>query len=204
MELSERYQRAVAYAAELHRDQRRKGTGTGTDVPYLSHLLAVSGLVLEFGGTEDEAIAALLHDALEDQADRTSPERIEEEFGAEVLRIVLGCSELSEHTASSWRLRKGRYLAHLRAADRSVLRVGLADKLHNARSVVTDLRSLGTAVWDRFNAGGADQLWYYGELAAVFGQRWCDDERWPREFETVVDSMVALGRRRRNLFFGRR
>lgn len=189
VKLSDRYHRAMVYAAEVHHDQRRKST----DVPYLSHLLAVSGLVLEFGGTEDEAIAGLLHDALEDQPERTSYQQIEAGFGDEVARIVLGCSEVGEHTASSWEQRKRGYLAHLRDADRPVLRVSLADKLHNARSIVTDLRVLGTSVWARFNAGRPDQLWYYRELAVVFGERWFDDERWPREFATVVDSMATLG-----------
>jgi (p)ppGpp synthase/HD superfamily hydrolase len=189
MELTSRYHRAVVHAAELHRDQRRKGS----NAPYLSHLLAVSGLVMEFGGTEDEAIAALLHDALEDQPERASYQRIEADFGPEVARIVLECSEVGEIGASLWRQRKAVYLAHLREADRSVLRVGLADKLHNARSMVTDLRVYGAEVWDRFNVGRADLLWFFGELAAVFRERWCDDVRWPRDFEAVVESMTTLG-----------
>lgn len=188
MELTDRYHQAMVYAARLHRDQRRKST----DVPYMSHLLAVSGLVLEFGGTEDEAIAGLLHDALEDQSERTSYQQIEAEFGTEVARIVLECSEAGELTATSWRQRKLDYLAHLQRADRSVLRVALADKLHNARSIVTDLRVLGAALWDRFNAGRADHLWCYGELAVVFRERWPGDARWPRDFEAVVESMAAL------------
>lgn len=189
MELTSRYHRAIVHAADLHRDQRRKGS----NAPYLSHLLAVSGLVMEFGGTEDEAIAALLHDALEDQPERTSYQRIEADFGPEVARIVLECSEVGEIGASLWRQRKAGYLAHLREADRSVLRVGLADKLHNARSMVTDLRVHGTEVWDRFNADRADLLWFFGELAAVFRERWFDDVRWPRDFDAVVESMTTLG-----------
>lgn len=189
MELTGRYHRAVAYAAQVHHDQRRMGS----NAPYLSHLLAVSGLVLEFGGTEDEAIAGLLHDALEDQPGRTSYQRIEAEFGTEVARIVLACSEVGEITSSRWRQRKAAYLTHLRGADQSVLRVSLADKLHNGRSMVTDLRLHGAVVWDRFNAGRADLLWFFGELATVFRADWSGDACWPLDFEAVVESMTTLG-----------
>lgn len=167
MELSARYDEALTYAAEIHRTQSRKGSG----IPYLTHLMAVSGLVLESGGSEDEAIAGLLHDALEDQPDKTSYEDIEARFGAEVARIVRACSDTEEDPKPPWRERKEAYLRHLATTDDAVLRVSRSDKLHNARAIVTDLRDIGPALWGRFNAGCDGQLWYYARLAAIFTER---------------------------------
>lgn len=166
MDLSHRFVDALVYAAEVHRGQTRKGT----DIPYLSHLLAVSSLVSEAGGSEDEAIAGVLHDALEDQGHRTSFEQIAERFGAEVARIVRACSDTEEQPKPPGRQRKQAYLEHLGDVDAAVLRVSLADKLHNARSIASDLREHGAAVWRRFTAG-SDELWYYGELARLFTER---------------------------------
>jgi (p)ppGpp synthase/HD superfamily hydrolase len=165
--LGRRYADAVAYAAHLHRDQVRKGSA----VPYVSHLLGASGLVLEAGGSEEEAIAALLHDALEDQGHRTSYEEIAERFSPEIARIVRACSDTELEPKPPWQARKDAYLAHLEQADPSVLRVSRADKLHNARSVVTDLRAMGPELWDRFSSGRDGLIWYYGALADVFAAR---------------------------------
>ncbi|CAN5315791.1 HD domain-containing protein [soil metagenome] len=162
-----RFVDGVAYAAWLHDGQRRKATA----VPYLSHLLAVASLVLEDGGSEDEAIAALLHDALEDQGERTSADEVERRFGPTVARIVLGCSETTGGPRPPWRQRKQASLEHLATAEPDVVRVSLADKLHNARAVVTDYRRLGEGLWSRFNAGRDAQLWYYRSLATVFARR---------------------------------
>jgi (p)ppGpp synthase/HD superfamily hydrolase len=155
----------------LHRDQTRKGN----DVPYVSHLLAVAALVLEYGGTEDQAIAGLLHDALEDQPDRTSTTEIATRFGDDVARIVAGCSDTTpdemRHGRPPWLLRKQRYLDHLEIVTEDVLLVSCADKLHNAQSILRDLRTLGAGTWARFNAGRDDQLWYLRSLAAVFARR---------------------------------
>ena len=161
------FDEAVRYARELHHDQVRKGT----DIPYLSHLLGAAALVLDQGGDEAEVIAALLHDALEDQSDRTSYAEIERRFGEKVARIVLACSDAVESPKPPWRARKERYVKHLRSAPQDVLRVSLADKLHNARSIVADWRVIGDAVWDKFSAGRDEQLWYYGALLDVFRER---------------------------------
>lgn len=166
--LSSRYDAALAYAADAHRHQVRKGTG----VPYLSHLLAVSGLVLEAGGDEDEAIAALLHDAVEDQG-AWRQDDIAARFGARVAGIVAECSAEAKD-GRSWQQRKEAYLAHLAVASRSALLVSLADKLHNCRSLLADLRRDGVATFDRFNAGVAEQRWYVGALLAAYEARAAD------------------------------
>lgn len=166
--LTGRFGQALAYAAEVHRDQFRKGT----TIAYLSHLLAVCGLVLEDGGDEDEAIAALLHDAPEDQGGRERLAEIRTRFGERVATIVEACSDTFETPKPDWRVRKERYLDHLRVeTDQGVLRVSLADKLANARSLLRDQLQHGDTHWDRFNAPRHDQRWYYTSLAAVFQAR---------------------------------
>lgn len=164
--LGARFDRAVQLARELHAGQLRKGT----QVPYLAHLLGVTSLVLEDGGTDDEAIAALLHDAVEDQGGARTLRLIEQLFGREVAHIVAACSDTDVVPKPPWRERKEAYIAHLATAHPSVLRVSLADKLHNARAIQYDLQS-GVDVWRRFNAGREEVLWYYGALADAFLQR---------------------------------
>lgn len=187
-----RFVEGVAYAAWLHDGQRRKATA----VPYLSHLLAVSSLVLEDGGSEDEAIAGLLHDALEDHGDQTSADEIRRRFGPTVARIVLGCSETTGGPKPPWRQRKQASLEHLAAAEPDVVRVSLADKLHNARAVVADYRRLGERLWSRFNAGRDAQMWYYRSLAAVFARH--SDSAMADELTRLVaeleDLVAATGR----------
>jgi len=168
--LSERFDRALAFAVGLHRTHGRKGSRT----PYVGHLLAVAGYVLEDGGTEDQAIAALLHDALEDQYYDGLPTELEREFGPEVLAIVEGCSQdniAGEDVA--WRQRKERYIAHLRDADDRVVAVSLADKLANVRSMLRDLHESGEDLWSRFNApdGREDVRWYYDSLRDIYTER---------------------------------
>jgi (p)ppGpp synthase/HD superfamily hydrolase len=168
--LTDRFDQAVRYAAGLHRVQVRKGTS----IPYLSHLLAVCSLVLEDGGTEDEAIAALLHDGPEDQGGTPVLDEIQARFGDRVASMVAGLSDAMPapgETKAPWRERKEAYLQHLGEATASVLRVSLADKLHNARSILVDLGTDGEGVWDRFNAGPADQAWYYGQLLSAYQRR---------------------------------
>lgn len=168
--LTRRFDDAVAYAHDVHRSQRRKST----EIPYVAHLLAVASLTLEDGGSEDETIAALLHDAVEDGGAARLPE-IRDRFGEEVAAIVFGCSDTHDNVGKPpWRKRKERYLAHLETAGPSVLRVSNADKLHNARSIVADHRRIGDDLWQRFNpeARSAEaHLWYLGALAEVFGWR---------------------------------
>jgi (p)ppGpp synthase/HD superfamily hydrolase len=162
----ERFEDALGFAARVHRSQRRKGSG----IPYVAHLLGVCSLVIEDGGTEDEAIAALLHDAVEDQGGDAMLEQIRERYGAAVAEIVLACSDTTETPKPPWRARKEAYLAHLNDAPPPVVRVSLADKLYNARAILRDYELEGEQVWERFNrrAGRDGQLWYYDELAARF------------------------------------
>jgi (p)ppGpp synthase/HD superfamily hydrolase len=171
---------AVAYAAWLHRDQGRKATG----IPYMAHLLGVAALVLDQGGDEEEAIAALLHDALEDQWERTSEDELRARFGDKATQIVVACSDSLGGEKREWQARKSDYLDHLRAQPPEVLRVSLADKLHNARSMVADLRTVGDDLWRRFTGTPAQQAWYYGSLLEIFRER--DVSPLVAEFEVAV------------------
>lgn len=166
-QLGQRYVEALTYAAHLHREQVRKGT----DVPYLSHLLSVSALVLEDGGDEDLAVAALLHDALEDQGDKTSYEDLRQRFGERVAAVVRECSDTEVTPKPPWRERKQDYLERLEVGSADAALVSAADKLHNARSILRDLRASGPRVWERFNSGPEDQLWYYDRLVEVLRRR---------------------------------
>lgn len=197
--LTESYLTALRWATDLHGDQRRKGG----DVPYLAHLLATSALVLEDGGSEEEAIAALLHDAIEDQgAMRDDFEAaLGSELGARVFEVVEGCSDRADDPGaprdeSSWEERKARYLDHLADSGTPdpVLRVSAADKLHNARSVLTDLRENGAALWDRFNTGRDRQLWYYRSLVDVLTRRY--PRPVTRELAATVTRIARLAERR--------
>ncbi len=138
-----RFEDALAYAARLHAGQRRKGT----DIPYVSHLLAVASLAIENGADEDEAIAALLHDAVEDQGGRRRLHAIRRRYGARVAELVAGCTDADVTPKPPWRQRKVRYLEHLRTASPSVRLVSACDKLHNARAILADYRRLGDALW---------------------------------------------------------
>jgi (p)ppGpp synthase/HD superfamily hydrolase len=168
--LTSRFLDAVALAEHVHGQTRR----IGTEIPYLAHLLVVTGLVIEDGGDEDEAIAAMLHDAVEDGGGRALLDEIARCFGPRVAEIVQGCSDSVDiDPAERWIDRKRRYLAHLpEIHDDGILRVVLADKVHNARSIVRDYREEGHALWERFTQKTAcDQLWYYGSLVAFFEHR---------------------------------
>ncbi len=164
MLLTERFEEAVVYALRLHAQQKRKGT----EIPYASHLFAVASLVLEDGGDEDQAIAALLHDAAEDQGGRPTLEAIRRRFGDRVAAIVLGCTDSENEPKPPWRARKETYVAHLRNAPRDVLRVSVADKLHNARSILSDLKRHGGGLWSRFSGGRDGVLWYFRSLVTVY------------------------------------
>jgi (p)ppGpp synthase/HD superfamily hydrolase len=162
--LSPRYADALAFSFAAHRTQVRKGS----NVPYFAHLIGVSSLVLEYGGTEDEAVAALLHDAAEDQGGREMLAQIEARFGPAVSAIVHGCSDSLEPTKPPWRERKEKYLEHLKTAPPAVQLVSACDKLYNARAILSDLREIGESVWERFTGGREGVLWYYRELATAF------------------------------------
>ena len=148
----------------MHGAQVRKST----TIPYLTHLLGACSIALAHGATEDEAIAALLHDAIEDVQPTEAAREAVGRFGPKVLRIVEACTDADTHPKPPWRERKERYVRHLAEADRSVLLVSASDKLDNARAIVADLRSIGPDLWARFNAGREGQLWYYRALVTAF------------------------------------
>ncbi|WP_058557196.1 HD domain-containing protein [Thiohalocapsa sp. ML1] len=183
--LSPRFEDALIYATRLHATQTRKGSG----VPYISHLLAVAGLVLEAGGGEDHAIAALLHDAAEDQGGLATLAAIRARFGDAVADIVAACSDTFEEPKPPWHARKRAYLEHLRDAPPAVRLVSCADKLHNARAIAADYRRHGDALWQRFNAGPDDILWYYRELSAIFNAQ--GPEHLAAELALVVAELHA-------------
>jgi GTP pyrophosphokinase len=160
---SQRFLLALDAAATMHAAQLRKGSS----VPYISHLLGTCAIAMEYGANEDEAIAALLHDAIEDVRPTAQARNAVAGFGERVLAIVEGCTDSDTHPKKPWRVRKERYLAHLAEADASVLLVAGADKLHNARSLLIDLRRIGEEVWTRFNAGPDESLWFYRSVVAA-------------------------------------
>ncbi len=165
IKLSERFKEALALATDLHADQRRKGSG----IPYVAHLLGVASLVLEYGGTEDEAIAALLHDAVEDQGGKETRKLIAKKFGEEVAQIVDGCTDTDETPKPPWQERKAAYIAHIASASPSVLLVSACDKLYNARTILADYRRIGDDIWERFKGGRKDgSLWYYQSLVGAY------------------------------------
>lgn len=174
--LTERFDEALAYTSALHRAQTRKGG----DVPYLGHLLSVAGLVIEADGTETEAIAALLHDAAEDQGGEQTLDEIRAKFGAEVADIVEECSDTMVTPKPPWRQRKEDYLAELGKVSDGAVLVSMADKLDNARATLRDLRRLGPRLWERFSTTDPqDHLWYYQSLLEVYRGRsssWLVDE----------------------------
>jgi (p)ppGpp synthase/HD superfamily hydrolase len=172
--LSDRFDRALLYATHVHGGQVRKGTST----PYVAHLLAVAATVLEYGGDEELAIAALLHDSAEDQDGAARLNDVHNRFGERVARIVEACSDSLADTGKGerkahWQERKEAYLAHLQTADEDILWVSLADKVHNARAILRDLRKpdIGEKVWSRFKVPKEQTLWYYRSLADRFCER---------------------------------
>lgn len=189
--LTERFDEALGYAVAAHDSQRRKGT----DVPYAAHLLGVAALVLEAGGTEDEAIAGLLHDIVEDQGGASRLAEVRERFGDYIAEVVLECSAEDKTDDPGWRVRKKRYLAAIETCSTSALLVSLADKVHNARSIVTDVRLHDPATWERFNADDPkDQsiLWYYRSLYAAYADRDDAPSRLLNELESSVNEMARL------------
>jgi (p)ppGpp synthase/HD superfamily hydrolase len=163
---SPKFQEALVYAAQAHACQLRKGSR----IPYLSHLLAVTALALEHGATEAEAIAALLHDAVEDAGGKARLADIETHFGKAVASIVAGCTDTDQFPKPPWRERKTAYVAHLRQAPLSVKLVAAADKLHNARAILSDYRALGDAVWSHFKGGKSGTLWYHRAMVSAFSE----------------------------------
>jgi (p)ppGpp synthase/HD superfamily hydrolase len=183
-----RFLRALDAAARMHAAQVRKPT----EIPYLTHLVGTYAIAAEYGADEDESIAALLHDAIEDVQPTDEARRVVASFGERVLAIVEACTDADTHPKPPWRERKQRYVAHLADADASVLLVSASDKLHNARSIVRDLRGVGAATWDRFTASRDEVLWYYGALVAAFRANPAHQPALIDELERVVGEMQRL------------
>ncbi|MEB3299217.1 MAG: HD domain-containing protein [Candidatus Sericytochromatia bacterium] len=201
---TQRFRAALVHAAELHKDQTRKGTS----VPYVSHLLAVAALVLEDGGSKDEAIAALLHDGPEDQGGEAVLEDIRTKFGPLVAEIVEACSDSFEIPKPAWRPRKERHIAHLLELARGegalrhakagqLVRVVLADKLSNLRSIRADHLVMGERSWGRFNGGRYDTLWYLRQICLLLGPLA------PRDAEGRPNRLAEIYRRELHEFHAR-
>jgi len=192
MTLTSRFEEALTYASRLHAGQYRKGTR----IPYLTHLLSVASIALTHGANEDEAIAALLHDAVEDQGGAATREAIRRRFGDRVAEIVDGCTDAEVVPKPPWRPRKEAYIAHLGHASPSVLLVSASDKLDNARAILADYRLVGEPLWERFKGEKEGTLWYYRKLATAFRER--GPTALVDELDRVVTELEALVRRQGN------
>ncbi|HEY1583170.1 MAG TPA: HD domain-containing protein [Chthoniobacterales bacterium] len=188
MKLSPKFEEALVYATRIHGGQLRKKT----KVPYIGHLLGVTAIAMEYGASETESIAALLHDAVEDCGGPERQREIEEKFGKQVGKIVAGCTDTDETPKPPWRERKEKYIAHLRTASASIRLVSASDKLHNARAIVHNLREDGAEVWDRFKAGKQGALWYYRSLVSAFLEH--GKNSLIEELDRVVTEMEILAR----------
>jgi (p)ppGpp synthase/HD superfamily hydrolase len=168
--LSIQYYRAFEYANQWHRDQARKST----TLPYILHPMGVASLVLEAGGDEEQAIAALLHDVPEDCGGEIRLTEILEMFGPRVEAMVRGCSDslvAEKEDKAPWRERKQAHIDHVATADMDTLIVTAADKVHNGRAIATDLQTIGDKVWERFNASRDDIIWYYSTFYSALEER---------------------------------
>jgi (p)ppGpp synthase/HD superfamily hydrolase len=168
--LSPQFERALIYATRIHGGKLRKKTR----VPYIGHILGVTAIALEYGANETEAIAALLHDAVEDCGGAKRQRDIERKFGKGVARIVEGCTDTDQTPKPPWRERKENYIAHLKRASASTRLVSAAHKLHNSRAILHNLRQEGDNLWSRFNGGKEGALWYYRSLVLAFREHGSD------------------------------
>jgi len=180
------FEAALTLACHLHAQQLRKDQQT----PYIAHLLSVTALVLENQGTEAEAIAALLHDAIEDQGGNPTRDLIRSQFGEEITAIIDGCTDSDTHPKPPWRQRKQRYLQQLKAASPSVRKVSLADKLHNARSLLKLLQQQGHSAWNCFSGGKAGTLWFYQSLLEI--HQTCPPEPMLQELQHIIHELKAF------------
>jgi (p)ppGpp synthase/HD superfamily hydrolase len=186
---TDRFASAMVYAYQVHSGQRRKGTG----IPYIAHILGVAALAIEYGADEDEAIAALLHDAAEDGGGEATLAEIRARYGDAVGDIVLGCSDsLVEDPEDKlpWQERKENYLAHLQNASASVCLVSAADKLHNVRSIIRDYHEHGDAIWERFQGRRDGTLWYYETVADTLIRRY--RTQLTRDLQDEVDKLLEI------------
>jgi (p)ppGpp synthase/HD superfamily hydrolase len=191
VKLGARFLRAFEFAAAKHSGQTRKAS----TIPYLAHLMGVTSLLLEAGGDEDLAIAALLHDVVEDCGGAPMLKEVRKRFGSRVAKVVDECTDADNFPKPPWRERKEKYLRRLKKADAGTRLVSAADKLNNVRSIVSDYREIGEAVWSRFNGGREGTLWYYRALLAEF---LCQKpNRITRDFELAVQELERLSARPR-------
>ena len=181
--LGPRFLRAFSFAAEKHAGQMRKAS----TIPYIAHVMGVASLVLEFGGDEDLAIAALLHDVVEDCGGAPMLEEVRRGFGPRVAKIVDGCTDSDTYPKPPWRERKETYIHLLKRADADTRLVSAADKLNNVRSILSDYRQVGESIWARFNGGREGTLWYYRALLQEFLRR--KPNRLMRELELAVGEL---------------
>jgi (p)ppGpp synthase/HD superfamily hydrolase len=184
VKLGVRFLRAFQFAAEKHAGQTRKASST----PYIAHLMGVASLVLEFGGDEDMAVAALLHDVVEDCGGAPMLKEVRRRFGSRVAKIVDGCTDSDTDPKPPWRERKEKYIRHLKNADAETRLVSAADKLNNVRCILSDYREVGELVWDRFSGGREGTLWYYRALLEEFLRK---PNRLIRELELAVRELEA-------------
>jgi (p)ppGpp synthase/HD superfamily hydrolase len=185
VKLGPRFRRAFLFAADKHSGQTRKASS----VPYIAHLMGVASLVLEFGGDEDMAIAALLHDVVEDCGGVAMLKEVRRRFGPRVAKIVDGCTDSDTDPKPPWRERKESYLRHLKKANGETRLVSAADKLNNVRSILSDYREVGELIWARFNGGRQGTLWYYRNLLEEFLRH--KPNRLTRELELAVRELEA-------------
>jgi (p)ppGpp synthase/HD superfamily hydrolase len=183
VKLGPRFLKGFLFAAEKHAGQTRKTT----TIPYIAHVMGVASLVLEFGGDEDMAIAALLHDVVEDCGGSPMLKEVRRRFGNRVAKIVDGCTDSDIDPKPPWRGRKETYLRHLKSADAETRLVSAADKLNNARSILADYRQVGESIWERFNGGREGTLWYYRALVQELGRG--RPNRLMRELELAVQEL---------------
>jgi (p)ppGpp synthase/HD superfamily hydrolase len=186
IKLGPRFLRAFLFAAEKHKGQTRKAS----TIPYIAHLMGVASLVLEAGGDEDLAIAALLHDVVEDCGGVPMRKEVRRRFGKRVAAIVDGCTDADTDPKPPWRERKEQYLRHLKTADADTRLVSAADKLNNVRSILSDYRAVGESVWSRFKGGREGTLWYYRTLLEIFLRH--PQNRITRDFELAVAELDSL------------
>jgi (p)ppGpp synthase/HD superfamily hydrolase len=184
--LGPRFRRAFLFAAEKHAGQARKAS----TIPYVAHLMGVASLVLEAGGDEDLAIAALLHDVVEDCGGAPMLKEVRRRFGSRVAKIVEGCTDADVFPKPPWRARKEKYIQRLKKGNADTRLVSAADKLNNIRSILSDYRAIGESVWSRFNGGREGTLWYYRTLRDVFLQHKLN--RITRDFELAVRELESL------------
>jgi (p)ppGpp synthase/HD superfamily hydrolase len=184
--LSPQFEKALTYATRIHGGKLRKKTR----IPYIGHILGVAAIALEYGANETEAIAALLHDAVEDCGGAKRLRDIERKFGKKVARIVEGCTDTFQTPKPPWRERKENYIAHLKRASASTRLVSAADKLHNARAILHNLRQEGDNLWSRFNGGKEGALWYYRSLVSAFRQHGSNELI--EELDRVVTEIEGL------------